>query len=181
MKLFVLVVAAVFFATAASAQIQGIPDFERSDNLEPEVEMMYRREASGLKQYNRDNYERAFELLSETAVQGLKKSQYILAFMFLKGEYVDKNLLLGMAWMGVAKESKEKEWVEQYDNLYAKFNDAQQAMVDAKVNQYIERYGLKATRVTCEKLQAAGSRVIETRCIKLGTPNSDPIPVELTL
>ena len=101
--------------------------------------------------------------------------------MFLKGEHVDKNILLGMAWMGVAKESKDREWVEQFDNFYSKFNEAQQAMVDAKVNQYIERYGLSTTNVTCDRIQAAGSRRYETRCIKTGQPNSDPIPVELSL
>ena len=181
MKFITPIVAALLFAMPAIAQIQGIPDYERSDNLEPEVELMYKREASGLKQYDRGDYEAAFEQLSETAIQGLKKSQYILAFMFLKGEYVDKNILLGMAWLGVAAESEDKEWVEQYNNLYANFNEAQQAMVDAKVNQYIERYGLSKTNVTCERLQAAGSRRYETRCIKTGLPTADPVPVELSL
>ena len=181
MKHVASIVAALFFAPAVLAQPQSIPDYERSDNLDPQVEMLYRREASGLKQYDRGDYEGAFEMLSETAVQGLKKSQYILAFMFLKGEHVDKNILLGMAWMGVAKESKDREWVEQFDNFYSKFNEAQQAMVDAKVNQYIERYGISATNVTCDRIQAAGSRRYEVRCIKTGVPNSNPIPVELTL
>ena len=174
-------VALLFVASNVLAQQATIPDFVRNDNLDPQVALMYKNETSGIKQYDRGNYDRAFELLSETAIQGLKKSQYLLAFMFLKGEHVDKNILLGMAWLGVAKESEDEEWVELYDNMYSRANEAQQAMIDAKVNQYVERYGMSATNVTCARAQAAGSRRYEMRCLKTGLPNTDPIPVETSL
>lgn len=178
MKHQLLAVATLLVAANVQAKQAGIPDYVQNDNLEPEIELMYKNEDSGLKQYDRGNFERAFELLSETAVQGLKSSQYILAFMFLKGEYVDKSILLGMGWLGVAKESKEEEWVELYDNMYARANEAQRAMIDAKVNQYIELYGLSATGVTCRRAQVTGSRRYEMRCIKSGGIISDPVPVE---
>jgi len=162
----------------ALAQTQ-LPDFTRDDDLLPEIELMYRNEETGLRQYDRGDFEQAFETLSDTAVQGLKKSQYILAFMFLKGEHVDKSILLGMGWLGVARESGEKEWVTLYDNMYARANATQKAMIDEKVKQYVGLYGMSATNVTCRRAQVAGSRRYEMRCIKVRGVIDDPVPVEL--
>lgn len=182
MKLANLVITALFLSSSALSQVTtGLPDFTRDDDLDPEIELLYKNEASAIKQYDRGNFKRAFELLSETAVQGLKKSQYILAFMFLKGEHVDKSILLGMAWLGVAKESEQEEWVELFDNMYARANATQQAMINAKVEQYVAQYGLRATNVTCSRAQVTGSRRYEMRCIKTGRANADPIPLELGL
>jgi len=156
-----------------------LPDFTRDDDTDPRIELMYRNEDNGVTQYKNENFESAFELFSGSAVQGLKKSQYMLAFMFLKGEHVNKSILLGMGWLGVAKESGEKDWVELYDNMYARANPTQQAMIDEKVRQYVELYGMDATNVTCKRAQVAGSRRYEMRCIKVGGVNTDPVPVEL--
>ncbi|MEQ9564010.1 MAG: hypothetical protein RLN69_15935, partial [Woeseiaceae bacterium] len=91
-------------STATAAQRFELEDLERLD----------RQEKSGLRYYEQGDYPSAFEALSGTAVRGLKPSQYILSFMFLKGQYVDQSVLLGMAWLGVAKESQEPEWMELY-------------------------------------------------------------------
>ena len=73
----------------ALAQVTtGLPDFSQEDDLDPRIEVLYKNEASGIQQYERGEHDKAFELLSETAVQGLKDSQYVMAFMFLKGEHV---------------------------------------------------------------------------------------------
>ncbi len=180
MKYLTIVIAAPFLATAALAQQSTVPDFVRSDNLDPRIQVMYEKEESGIREYGKGDFDDAFDLLSGTAVQGLKKSQYILAFMFLKGEHVDKSILLGMGWLGVAKESGEKEWVELYDNMYSRANEVQQAMIDAKVNQYVELYGMSVSNVTCKRAQVAGSRRYEMRCIKVDGVNTNPVPVELT-
>lgn len=164
----------------ALAQVTtGLPDFSQEDDLDPRIEVLYKNEASGIQQYERGEHDKAFELLSETAVQGLKDSQYVMAFMFLKGEHVDKSILLGMAWLGVAKESGNKDWVELYDGMYARANAAQQSMIDAKVDQYVEQYGMSATNITCKRTQVTGSRRYQMRCIKVGGYDTDPIPVEL--
>ncbi len=168
----------LMFGISANAQ-KSLPDFTRDDDLDPRIELMYQNEGRGLTQYNEGNFDSAFGLLSETAVQGLKKSQYILAFMFLKGEHVDKSILLGMGWLGVAKESGEKEWTELYDNMYLRANETQQAMIDEKVNQYIGLYGLDVSNITCRRSQVTGSRRYEIRCIKVGGVNTNPVPVEM--
>ena len=143
------------------------------------IVQMYEDEEKGLRHYERGDYDKAFEFLSETAIRGLKKSQYILAFMFLKGEHVDKSILLGMGWLGVAKESGDEEWVKLYDGLYARAAPAQQAMIDSKVAQYVNQYGLKAMNVTCAQTPVTGSRRVEYRCLKTEGPAFEIIPVEL--
>lgn len=140
---------------------------------------MYEDEERGLRHYERGDHDKAFEILSETATRGLKKSQYVLAFMFLKGEHVSKSTLLGMAWLGVAKESGDEEWVQLFDGLYGRLNEAQQKMVDAKVAQYVERYGMDVMNVSCDRLPVTGSRRVETRCLKIEGPAAPIVPVEL--
>ena len=78
-----------------------------------QIDNIYENEASGLRYYKREDFPKAFNLLSKTASLGMKNSQYILGFMFIKGEGVDKNVLFGLAWMGLATELGNDEWLEQ--------------------------------------------------------------------
>lgn len=129
------------------------------------------KEINGIKQYDKGNYEDAFNLLKEPAAWGYKGSQYALAFMFLKGNYVQQSTLLGMGWLGVAKEANVKEWTEQYNNLYAAATAQQKYKIDEIVKEYIKRYGLKSQDVTCQKGINAQRRVV-LKCHKyngLGT------------
>lgn len=155
-------------STATAAQSFELEDLERLD----------RQEKSGLRYYEQGDYPSAFEALSGTAVRGLKPSQYILSFMFLKGQYVDQSVLLGMAWLGVAKESQEPEWMELYQSIYQQLPPEQQAIVDAKVAQYVERYGMTAQNVSCSRRPVAGSRRVESNCIKSDGKASPIYPVE---
>jgi hypothetical protein len=109
------------------------------------------KEFKGISQYKKGNYEQAFHLLKEPAAWGYKGSQYALAFMFLKGQYVQQSTLLGMGWLGVAIESGVKEWSDHYNNFYAAASDKKKLEIDMIVKEYIKRYGLKSQHVTCSK------------------------------
>jgi TPR repeat protein len=161
--------AALMLVAAVSASGQEVEDLEKLD----------RQEKTGLRYYDRGDYQAAFNDLSGTAVRGLKPSQYILAFMFLKGQYVDQSLLLGMAWLGVAKESQDPEWMELYQSIYQRLSPEQQAIVDAKVAQYVEQYGMATQNVSCSRQPVAGSRRMESNCIKIDGKTSPIFPVEL--
>jgi hypothetical protein len=143
------------------------------------VERLYKQESTGLRHYDRGNFEKAFENLSTTAARGFKESQYILAFMFLKGQHVETSLVLGMGWLGVAIESEEPEWIELYQSIYQRTLPEQQQLIDVKVAQYIEQFGLVAQNVTCSRRPSAGTRRIESRCIKDAEKVSPIYPVEL--
>jgi len=131
-----------------------------------QLSALFDKEARGIRAYTGGRYESAFNMLSETASRGMKESQYVLALMFLKGEYVDKSILIGLGWLGVAIESGNEEWNKTFNTLYESMNDAQRAMVDAKVNDYVAKYGTVIQGIACKKRTAAGSRRIEVRCDK---------------
>jgi len=44
------------------------------------------------------------------AEQGLKQSQYLIGFMYLKRDYVQGSLINGLAWLGVANEVNLEDW-----------------------------------------------------------------------
>lgn len=158
-----------WIASTAAGQGYHVEDLERLD----------RQEKTGLRHYVRGEYKAAFENLSATAVRGMKQSQYNLAFMFLKGQYVDQSILLGMGWLGVAIESGDPEWLELYQSLYNRLSAEQKQLVDAKVALYVERYGVVAQNVSCSRRPVAGTRRIESRCIKAAEKPYQLFPVEL--
>jgi outer membrane protein assembly factor BamD (BamD/ComL family) len=135
-------------------------DIERKSTVFLEM-----KEINGIKQYEKGNYEKAFNLLKEPAAWGYKGSQYALAFMFLKGNYVQQSTLLGMGWLGVAKEANVKEWTEQYNTFYTTASNKEKKEIDVIVEEYIKRYGLISQDVTCKKAINAYRRV-DIKCHK---------------
>lgn len=131
-----------------------------------QIDTIYENEASGLRYYKRGDFPQAFSILSETAALGMKNSQYILGFMFIKGEGVDKNILFGLAWMGLATELGNDEWVEKYEGLYNSLSDSHKSMVDDKVNEYRAKFGASEQGITCSKTSEVGSRAIRWKCRK---------------
>jgi len=124
------------------------------------------KEFSGIKNYKQGNYEKAFNLLKEPASWGYKGSQYVVAFMFLKGQYVEQSTLLGMGWLGVATEANVQEWSKQYDDFYSLATKEDKLKFDKIKAVYINRYGLVAQDVTCRKSMSAKSRRIRVDCHK---------------
>ncbi|MFT4938943.1 MAG: hypothetical protein ACI88A_001975 [Paraglaciecola sp.] len=124
------------------------------------------KEINGIKNYKNGHYEKAFNLLKEPAAWGYKGSQYAIAFMFLKGQYVEQSTLLGMGWLGVAEEANVKEWTEQYDAFYSLASDLEKLKFDKITDVYIERYGLAAQNVTCAKSATTRSRRVSVSCHK---------------
>ena len=122
------------------------------------------KEFNGIKHYKDGNYEEAFNLLKEPAAWGYKGSQYTIAFMFLKGQYLQQSTLLGMGWLGVAKEANVKEWSKQYDVFYSAATKKQKLDFDKIKEVYIKRYGLMAQDVTCRKSTSAKSRRVRVDC-----------------
>jgi TPR repeat protein len=130
------------------------------------ISLLYDKELRGARAYVDGRYESAFELLSDTASKGMKESQYLMSLMFMKGEGVNKNVLFGLGWLGVAIESGDEKWINTFNTLYESLNDTQRAMVDDKVKVYVAKYGGVAQGVTCSNRGAAGSREVQLRCDK---------------
>ena len=132
-----------------------------------QINALFERETDGIRAYQRAEYATAFKILSNTATKGLKESQYLIAVMFMKGEGVNQSMLIGLGWLGVAKESGNEEWIKTFDTFYASLNERQRQMVDEQVRRYVEKYGGKAQGVTCSRRASAGSRQIRLLCDKV--------------
>lgn len=132
-----------------------------------QINALYEKELDGMNAYQAGKFERAFSVLSDTATKGLKDSQYLIALMFMKGEGVTKNMLVGLGWFGVAVESGNPDWLRSYNSLYDALTDQQKLMVDEQVRQYMEKYGGKTQGVTCSRRTAVGDRTMKLRCNKV--------------
>jgi TPR repeat protein len=131
-----------------------------------QVLALYEKEASGVRAYLDGRYESAFGILSDTARRGMKESQYLLSLMFMKGEGIGKSVPIGIGWLGVAIESGDEEWNLTFKKIYDSLNDAQRAIIDDKVEDYVAKYGSAAQGVSCAERTVAGSRRVELRCDK---------------
>lgn len=123
-------------------------------------------ERIAIKHYLEGDYASAFEALSQNALWGYKESQYFLAFMFLKGQHVQQSTVLGMAWLGVAKETGRKDWEAQYDQFYAAAPPDLKTKIDKKLAEYVSKFGLKAQNMTCSKTPSLDSARPRVRCHK---------------
>lgn len=150
---------------AVAAAMLAMPVFAALYDQQ-QIDTIYENEASGLRYYKKGDFPKAFSILSETAALGMKNSQYILAFMFMKGEGVDKNVLFGLAWMGLATELGNDEWLENYEGLYDSLSDTHKSMVDDKIREYGEKFGAAAQGITCSMTSEVGSRAIRWKCRK---------------
>ena len=52
---------------------------------------MKKNEYNGIKAYRKGQFEAAFNYLKKPAGLGYKSAQYTLAFMFLKGQYLEQS------------------------------------------------------------------------------------------
>lgn len=107
------------------------------------------KEIRGIAAYKKGEYQQAFNLLKEPAAWGYKGSQYALAYLFLKGQYVKQSTTIGMAWLGVASEAKVDQWQQEYDKFYALATPELKLKIDEKLALYIKQFGMKAQHITC--------------------------------
>lgn len=132
-----------------------------------QINALYEKQLDGMHAYEAGDFDRAFRVLGDGATKGLKDSQYLIAIMFMKGEGVAKNMLVGLGWLGVAIESGNEEWSNTYNSFYDALNERQREMVDEQVRRYKEKYGGKVQGVTCARRTAVGDRQIKLRCNKV--------------
>ena len=123
----------------------------------------------GAELYEDGEFEEAFSLSSIAAQRGMKTAQYLMGIMFLKGEYVDQSLAIGMAWLGVAGEADQDDWHATYKQIYETLPANLQAVVDAKLATYIELYGVRTQKIRCARRARTGQRRIEEICGKNGS------------
>ncbi len=155
-----LVILLLFFHTSTYAA------FSSSENLEL-------AESAGLRHYSSQDYEAAAENFTRAAHGGMKQSQYMLGFMYLKGQHVPMSLIEGMAWLGLAGESGEKEWKSVYKQIYTKATKEQRQAIKLRLEEFTSLYGMQAQNVSCKRGKKLGTNKVEIRCAKINEITED--------
>lgn len=120
-------------------------------------------EAQGLNYYSRARFEDAYPLIWSAARRGLKKAQYTLGLMYVKGEFVEQDLVKGAAWLGVSTETRIEEWVDTFHTITSALDETQGTAAREKLGKYIEYYGMEVQGISC---RPAPRRQAEVDCTK---------------
>ncbi|MFT5209912.1 MAG: TPR repeat protein [Flavobacterium sp.] len=135
---------------------------------------LQRMENAGVKQFKKDSFKKAYKKLILPAKQGLKQSQYLIGFMYLRGHHVEQSLVEGLAWIGVAKEAAVDDWSKTYDAVYGLTTEDQRAKLKPLQALYIKRYGLETQQLECVNRSKSGSRRLVIECVKRITSQIRP-------
>jgi len=111
---------------------------------------LHQEEAKATKLYQKGEFEKAFKILQPLAKLGLKQAQYFVAFSYMKGQGQKADPITGMAWLGVAIESKIPQWVSQYQQAISLLNTNQKIQLATRQKHLIALYGMKKQHIICE-------------------------------
>ena len=86
---------------------------------------LFSKERHGIRLHRKGDYKKAYKKLYEAATWGLKYSQYFLAIMYLKGQYIKQDIIIGMGLLAVENEADIKGRKKLFENIYASLSDKQ--------------------------------------------------------
>jgi TPR repeat protein len=82
------------------------------------------------------NWQRAAELLRQSALQGFAPAQSSLAVLYWAGKGVPQDRIEAYAWLGLAAEQGEREALEGQPGLQAELSDAELQQAWQRAQQY---------------------------------------------
>ena len=98
----------------------------------------------GANAFKRKDYAFAIDMYKVAASWAYKPAEYNLAVMYARGQGVPSDLPRAMAWMTLAAERNEPQYVQARELINAKLTPAQFAQADAVWNQLKPAYGDEA-------------------------------------
>ena len=133
----------------ALALSMSVPPASFAQEEGPSVVALEDDEERGLNFYSQARFEDAYPLIWSAARRGLKKAQYTLGLMYVKGEFVEQDLVKGAAWLGVSTETRVAEWVDTFHSITSALDETQRTAARDKLGKYIEYYGMEAQGISC--------------------------------
>ena len=124
------------------------------------------QEERGLSLFRAKRYVEAYPLLAEAARHGFKRAQHSLALMHINGNSVDKNVLIGIALLGLAAESGERKLKREYEKAVKSLPKKFHKPVRDQTDYYIARYGMAVQGVSCSLVKKPGSNLKHMVCLK---------------
>ena len=117
----------------------------------------------GFKLANDGKHEEAAPYLQAAAKLGQKEAQARLGFMFLQGEGVPQNSLVGISWLGVAARGESTERIKSlFDRAWKQFPEDAAEKLTAYIDTFEAEYG--ESRIQCRMSRQAGSHISTEVC-----------------
>ncbi len=132
-----------------------------------EIRNWHDQEKRGLALFRKKDYARAYKTLAEPARHGFKRAQHSLALMHINGNGVDKNILVGIALLGLAAESGDRKLEREYDKAVKALPEKYQQPVRDQTQYYIARYGMDVQGITCSSVKRYQSNLKDMLCLKI--------------
>ncbi|HEY0229604.1 MAG TPA: hypothetical protein VGC55_00010 [Dokdonella sp.] len=111
--------------------------------------------------YEHERYDEAFRLFQRTACAGDKESQSALGRMYLLGQGVTRDDLVGYAWLKVAAEILFPGYQKIVHQLEDAMTPQQRSIADVEANQRIALYGIAATNMSCGKTASRRGHIVD--------------------
>ncbi|WP_100658341.1 sel1 repeat family protein [Alteromonas flava] len=170
----VLIICCSIFTGVAHSANNAIQDVENIDVEGQRLEALSKNVTAyglnmemGLEALHANNYERALVRLTESAKQGNKISQFYLASMYFKGLGVPIDNRQGWLWLNVALEQKIPQWRFAYRQIADAIPGEYQAQWQPLVEEYVDKYGAKATDHACRPRREIGSNLVHIICERI--------------
>ena len=118
----------------------------------------------GFKLANDERYEEAAPYLQAAAKLGQKEAQARLGVMFLQGQGVPQNSLVGISWLGVAARGEEaSDRIKKlFDRAWKQFPEEAAEQLTAYIDTFEAEYG--ESRIQCRMSRTAGSHISVEVC-----------------
>lgn len=119
----------------------------------------------GAQAAKRSDYSHAFAMYKVAASWAYKPADYNLAVMYLQGQGVPVDLPRAMAWMALAAERNDAQFVKARDLVHAQMTQAQVDQANVILHDLLPVYGDKVALARAEtrwreaKMNQTGSRV----------------------
>ena len=155
---------------------------KREQSIKPAMDILagYNARKMGAYYYKLRQYEKAYPFLVEAAQEGFKMSQARLGFIYQQGlGNVDRDWQRAVGWLGVAASPESHpEILTHWNQLKRRIPEDQLPLVHDIVEEYVDRYGSKATEVTCDMHRTVGTHISKMICryddeIEYRDPGSD--------
>jgi len=108
--------------------------------------------SNALKIYDSKNYTEAFSMFESLAKIGEPSAQHSLWVMYSNGEGVKKDFYQGFAWLAVAADSGDEDFIKEREDVLAQLTDKQRKKAEKEAKEKIALYGMQAQKDTLTEL-----------------------------
>ncbi|MDE0178086.1 MAG: hypothetical protein OXP36_05770 [Gammaproteobacteria bacterium] len=127
---------------------------------------IYQSRLQGSILYRQQEYAEALPHLLAAARSGFKFAQARVGFILQQGvDGVPQDPQAAVAWLGVAARGDTHPEIRNYFKaLWSKIPDEQRPALEDLIEVYVQRYGSRANRVTCDMSHKAGTWLKKLTC-----------------